>query len=149
MAHWSDQGHAMRRRSGNPTNHHESAGKSMARNHSTSDEAHSSAKAQGSTRIPMGMDAYQVSAPPALEGTQMPRHNVQAGDPTNPGSKANRPNIPYNETLGASYRVTPKSTFVQIDPAAGPTMQSARVVPSISGRENPNFESGIQGAQSY
>jgi hypothetical protein len=138
----------MRRRSGNPSTHHESAGKSMIRNHSTSDEAHMSAKASGSTRIAMGMDAYEVSAPPALTGTPVQRQNVQSQDPTG-GGKVNTTNVPYNEKLGSSYRVTPKATFVQIDPAAGPTMQSARIVPSISGRENPNFESGIQGAQSF
>jgi hypothetical protein len=64
------------------------------------------------------------------------------------GTKVNKTNVLYNEKLGASYRVSVPSTPT-IDPAAGPTMQSARVVPSIAGRENPNFESGIQGASSY
>ncbi|CAB4128292.1 hypothetical protein UFOVP223_7 [uncultured Caudovirales phage] len=144
MAHWADQGHAMRRRSGAPSNHHEQAesvGQEMAeRNHSTSDEAYGAASASGSHRIPMGMDAYQVSATPALKGTLVPKKNVQAGDPT-AGGKVNRQNI---EVLGASYRVAPKATFVQIDPAAGPTMRSAKIVPSIAGRANPNFQGGEQ-----
>jgi hypothetical protein len=83
-----------------------------------------------------------------LQGAVMPKKNTQAGDPTGMGTKQNRTNVPYNEKLGASYRVTVPFTPT-IDPAAGPTMQSARIVPSISGRENPNFESGIQGAQNF
>jgi hypothetical protein len=50
------------------------------------------------------------------------------------------------EVIGASYRIQPKTTFVQLDPAAGPTMANARTIPSIQGRENPNFESGMQGS---
>jgi hypothetical protein len=71
----------------------------------------------------------------------MPRKNTQAADPTGAGSKQNRTNI---ENIGATYRVQPKSTFVQLDPSAGPTMANARIVPSVQGRTNPNFESGIQ-----
>ena len=145
MAHWADQGHAMRRRSGAPSNHHEkseSVGQEMAeRNHKSSGEAYGVAGASGSHRIPMGMDAYKVSAAPALEGTLVPKKNVQAADPNGMGSKQNRKNI---EVLGASYRVAPKATFVQIDPAAGPTMRNAKIVPSISGRANPNFQGGEQ-----
>jgi hypothetical protein len=131
----------------------------MARNHQTSDEAHDLHKGMGSPRIAMGMNAYSVSpeatmssvdelSPNQMQGTLVPKKNIQAGDPTNPGSKVNRPNVPYNESLGAKYRVSVPFTPT-IDPAAGPTMASARVVPSISGRENPNFESGIQGATGY
>ena len=142
-------GHGMRRRGGStPSSYTEAAGKSMARNHATTDEAMTQAAAMGSPRATMGMDAYNVSAAPALAGTPVPKKNLQAGDPTGMGTKANHANVLYNEKLGASYRVTVPFTPT-IDPAAGPTMQSARVVPSISGRENPNFESGIQGASSY
>jgi len=142
-------GHGQRRRAGNTkSSYTEAAGKSMARKHATTDEAMSQAAGMGSPRATMGMDAYNVSAAPALVGTQMPKKNLQAGDPTGMGTKVNHVNIPYNEKLGASYRVTVPFTPT-IDPAAGPTMQSARVVPSIAGRENPNFESGIQGASSY
>ena len=139
-------GHAMRRRGGNTkSSYTEAAGKSMARKHQTTDEAMMDAKALGSPRATMGMDAYQVDASPALVGTQVPKKNVQAGDPNGMGTKVNRTNVPYNEKLGAKYKVSVPFTPV-IDPAAGPTMQSARIVPSISGRENPNFESGIQGS---
>lgn len=142
-------GHGIRRRgTSTQSSYTEAAGKSMARKHATTDEAMSQAAGMGSPRATMGMDAYSVSAAPALTGTPFPKKNVQAGDPTGMGTKVNRVNLPYNEKLGASYRVSVPYTPT-IDPAAGPTMQSARVVPSIAGRENPNFESGIQGASSY
>lgn len=153
-------GHGVRRRAGNtPSSYTEAAGKSMTRKYQTSDEAMADAKAIGSPRATMGTDPMMVSPEATmssvdemnagqLQGAVMPKKNVQAGDPTGMGTKVNRTNIPYNEKLGASYRVSVPFTPT-IDPAAGPTMQSARVVPSISGRENPNFESGIQGASSY
>jgi hypothetical protein len=122
----------MRRRIGAPSNHLESAGKSMARSHKTSDEAYSDASAAGSVRIPIGAaKTYTGTA-----GTQVPKKNTQAADPT-AGGKANRKNI---EKVGATYRVQPKSTFVQLDPAAGPTMASARTIPSVQGRVAPNFD---------
>lgn len=136
MAKFSDMGHGMRRRMGAPSNHHESAGHEMAeRNHMTSDEAMEQHAASGSARAYMG-----AVARPALQGTLMPRHNTQSADPVNPGSKQNRVNI---ERIGATYRVNARHS-VQLDPAAGATMSSARIVPSIQGRENPNFESGMQ-----
>ncbi len=153
-------GHGMRRRAGNTqSSYTEAAGKSMSRNHATSDEAMAAAAAAGSPRASMSMNAGSVSAdatmssvdeltPGQLQGALMPKKNVQAGDPTGMGTKVNRSNVPYGEKLGASYRVSVPFTPT-IDPAAGPTMQSARIVPSISGRENPNFESGIQGATNY
>ena len=134
MANWSSIGHGMRRRMGAPSNHLESAGTSMARQHATNDEAMGAAAQAGSFRVPVG-------AAPVLQGTLIPRKNTQAGDPTNPGSKQNRVNI---ERVGATYRVQPQSTFVQIDPAAGPTMANARIIPSVQGRVNPNFDMGIQ-----
>ena len=129
-------GHGMRRRSGTPSNSLEAAGKSMARSHKTADEAYGDAAAAGSVRIPMG-----ASAAPALQGTLVPKKNVQAADPTNPGSKANRQNI---EVLGASYRIQVPAMYQQIDPAAGPTMANAKIVPSVAGRNTPNFQSGEQ-----
>jgi hypothetical protein len=118
----------------------------MARSHQTSDEAHAQAAAAGSHRISVGaaesnMPSFTPVMPTA--GTQMPRKNVKSADPTGAGSKQNRANI---ENIGATFRVQPKSTFVQVDPAAGPTMANARVIPSVQGRTNPNFESGIQAA---
>lgn len=112
----------------------------MARNHQTSDEAYEAASAAGSHRIAIGMDAYSASPAPALKGTLVPKKNTQAADPT-AGGKVNRQNI---EKIGATYRVAPKSTYVQLDPAAGPTLANARVIPSVQGRANPNFEAGIQ-----
>ena len=139
MASSYSVGHGMRRRSGIPSSYTEAAGTSMARSHQTSDEAHAAAGAAGSHRIALGAgDVYAVTPAPALEGTLVPKHNVQAGDPT-AGGKVNRANI---ENIGASYRIQPKSTFVQLDPAAGPTMANARIVPSVAGRANPNFQSG-------
>jgi hypothetical protein len=136
MATQYSVGHGMRRRNGTPSNHHESAGHKMAeRTHMTSDEAMEQHAAMGSARAYMGA----VARPP-LQGTQMPRQNTQSADPSNPGSKQNRVNI---ERIGATYRVNARHS-VQLDPAAGATMASARIVPSIRGRENPNFESGMQ-----
>jgi hypothetical protein len=141
MASWTSLGHGMRRRIGAPSNHLESAGHEMAeRNHSTSDEAHEAAKSAGSHRIAIGNDAYAAAPAPALQGTLVPKKNVQAGDPT-AGGKANRANI---EKVGASYRITPKTASQLVDPAVGPTMANARIVPSVAGRANPNFEAGIQ-----
>ncbi len=148
MATQYSVGHGMRRRNGTPSNPL-SAGMNMARNHKTADEHHADAAMAGSHRIAVGQGSPDMSVygqmdeinPAQMQGTLMPKKNVQAGDPVNPGSKANRVNM---EKIGASYRVAPKATFVQLDPAAGPTMANARLVPSISGRANPNFEAGIQ-----
>ena len=152
-------GHGMRRRAGDtPSSYTEAAGKSMTRKHQTSDEAMEDAKSMGSPRATMGdpaaispeatMSSVDEMNAGQLQGAVMPKKNVQASDPTGMGTKVNRVNVPYGEKLGASYRVSVPFTPT-IDPAAGPTMQSARIVPSISGRENPNFESGIQGASSF
>jgi hypothetical protein len=135
MANWSSIGHGMRRRMGAPSSHLEAAGNGMTRNHMTSDEAMEQHAAAGSAKAPLG-----AVAAPVLTGTLIPRKNTQAADPTNPGSKQNRVNI---ERIGATYRVN-ANISAQIDPAAGATMANARIVPSIQGRENPNFESGLQ-----
>jgi hypothetical protein len=161
MADWASVGHGMRRRSGKPMNHHEAAGESMTRKHYTSDEVHEMAQNAGSARIPMGMDASDTSAPCGMcgsspcvcssgqtdelnagefAGTLMPRHNTQAMDPSNPGSKQNRVNI---ERIGATYRVE-ASTMGLMDPTLGPTQQHGRIVPSVMGRNTPNFYSGEQ-----
>jgi hypothetical protein len=144
MAKWTSMGHGMRKRAGLPTNHHESAGANMReRNHPTHHEAYAAAQEVGSSRIPVGDAIYQATPAPVLQGTLIPKKNVQAGDPTGMGTKQNRVNVPYDERHGAQYRVTVPFTPT-IDPAAGPTMQSAKVVPSVAGRANPNFQSGIQ-----
>lgn len=102
------------------------------RTHLTHEEAYDAAAQVGSPRIP-------ISAAPALQGTMVPKKNVQAGDPT-AGGKVNRENI---ERIGATYRITVPFTPT-IDPAAGPTMANAKIVPSIQGRATPNFYSGVQ-----
>lgn len=142
MATQYSVGHGMRRRNGTPSNPLEAAGTSMARSHMTSDEAHSQANGAGSHRIAIGEGAVPSFTPVMpTAGTPVPRKNTQAADPTGAGTKQNRANI---EKIGATYRVQPKTTFVQLDPSAGPTMANARIVPSVQGRENPNFENGMQ-----
>jgi len=158
MAKFSSLGHGIRRRLGAPSNHFESTGRKMTRKHATSDEIYQSHANANSARIPMGAGDYSVSPaatlssvdeinPSQLQGTLVPKKNLQAGDPTNPGSKQNRVNLPYNpERLGAAYAV--KTNFLPLtDPAAGATMRNARVVPSVQGRQNPNFTSGIQSSE--
>lgn len=144
MANWASLGHGMRRRTGAPSNHLESAGNSMARSIPTPEE-HLAATGSNSARVPMGMDAYATSAAPALQGTLIPKKSAKAGDPVNPGSKANHANVLYNERLGASY-VVKAGMGATIDPAAAATMANAKIIPSVAGRQNPNFSSGIQGA---
>ena len=133
-------GHGMRRRNGAPSNYLESAGTGMARNHQTAHEAAASASAAGSHRIAIGMEAYAATPAPALKGTLIPKKNVQAGDPT-AGGQAYRTNV-SQETLGASYRVSVPYTPT-VDPVAGPTMASARVIPSVQGRQNPDFRGAV------
>lgn len=136
MATQYSVGHNMRRRSGVPSNAFEAATKTAAqRTHKTSEEHYADAAAMNSHRIAVG-------SAPVLTGTQVPRKNTQAADPT-AGGKANRKNI---ERVGATYRVQPKATFVQVDPSAGPTMANARIVPSVQGRVSPNFDSSVNNA---
>ena len=148
MPRASVQGHAMRRRTGAPSNYLETAGNSMARMHKTSDEHYAEQSAAGSARIPMGSDIYNVEAVAPEIGTLVPKKNLQAGDPVNPGSKSGR-RVPVlnagGERLGAAY--VPKATYAVVDPAAGLTMRSARIIPSVAGRATPNFGMGIQTSQ--
>jgi len=143
MADWASIGHGMRRRMGAPSSHHESAGANMTRQHYTSDESYELASQQSSSRIPMGDDAFTGAGQQdelnagEFAGTLMPRHNTQAMDPSNPGSKANRVNI---ERIGATYRVTAGVTGL-VDPTMGPTQSSGRIVPSVHGRNTMDFQS--------
>ena len=137
MAMWADKGHAMRRRDGDPSSHLESAGKSTARVHQTSDEAYESAGKVMSSRVPMtdgGMNSVDEVNKSQLKGTLVKKKSTQAADPTY-GGKANRKNI---EKAGASYRITAKVDSPLVDPSVGPTMANARIVPSVQGR-NVNF----------
>lgn len=148
MGKWTDMGHAMRRRMGAPSNHLESAGPTAGRDHDTAEEQYEMAKSQNSPRIALGdgpIDTpHEVMSPEQnapQKGTLVSKKNVQASDPT-AGGKANRSNVLYNEKLGASYRVSvPYSPTV--DPVAGPTMANARVIPSVQGRQNPNFMGAV------
>lgn len=145
MASWTSLGHAMRRRMGAPSSHHEAAGKSMARNIMTPEEVISSAEHANSARRYVGMDmAKTVEAVKPERGTLKPKGNKQASDPT-AGGKANKKNVlagnaVASERMGARYRVSAK--FPTIAPEAAPTMANAKIVPSASGKQSPNFGAG-------
>ena len=147
MASWTSLGHAMRRRMGAPSNHHEAAGKSMERNHMTPEEVIASAEHANSGRKYVGQSVgfSSPSAKPAA-GTLMGKKNTQAADPTIT-NKANRKNVSagnaaQSERMGARYH-TSVNFAPTIDPAAGPTMASAKTVKSVSGRQAPNFNDGM------
>ena len=151
MQSWTSLGHAMRRRIGAPSNHHESAGKNMARNTPTPEEVISSAEHSSSPRRYVGMDQTNfsnVSGTP-VAGTPVARKNTQALDPTFNG-KANKSNVLVDsaiasERMGARYGISVKFP-AHVAPEAGPTMANARVVPSIAGKSRPNFDSGNSSA---
>jgi hypothetical protein len=123
-----------------------------SRKHQTSAEAMVSSGPQNA-RVSMGMSTFAVDPaatmnsvdelnPSQMRGTLIPKKSTQAADPT-AGGKANHANVLYTERLGSSFRV--KAVMgKQIDPAAGATMANARIVPSVQGRANPNFDAGIQ-----
>ena len=160
MAKWTDMGHAMRRRTGAPSSHLEAAGPSTNRGHETSEEQYETAKTQNSPRAsigeePMGssdnldnsmspaqdVDDYAGKAAKGTKGTMVGKKNTQSQDPTGYGA-GNRTNVLYNERLGASYRVSVPYTPT-VDPTAGPTMANARTIPSVQGRQNPNFMDAV------
>jgi hypothetical protein len=99
----------------------------MSRKNPTSDEASESAAKAGSAKIPFSVVAPEV-------GTARPRGGSKSVDPT-AGGKSNRSNV---ERIGASYRITGRIP-AHIDPAAGHTLASARIIPSVQGRRG--FES--------
>ena len=146
MPLWSGLGHAMRRRSGMPMNHHESVGKTMSKNFMTPEEIIASAEHANSARKYMGMSVpSSVEAVKPEKGTLIGKKNKQAADPT-AGGKANRKNVlnsnPGSERAGAKFRVVAK--MPSADPVAAPTMANAKVVPSVAGRQAPNFGDGMQ-----
>ena len=134
MANWTDMGHAMRRRMGAPSNHHESVGKRMNTNQTPEQIVATGARAY------MGSTAGAFSAPGAdsYAGKLMPKKNTQAGDPTIM-NKANRQNV---ERKGAQHRITARMP-APINSEAGATMANARIVPSVMGKQAPNFNSGV------
>jgi len=147
MASWTSLGHAMRRRMGAPSNHHEAAGNSMARNIMTPEEVIASAEHANSPRkyVGQGMSFTSPSAKPA-KGTLMGKKNTQASDPTS-GGKANKKNVSAgnaaaSERMGARYR-TAVNFAPSVAPEAAPTMANARTIPSVAGRQAPNFDDGM------
>lgn len=147
MASWTSLGHAMRRRMGAPSNHHEAAGKTMARNIMTPEEVIASAEHANSPRKYVGQmsGVANVSGAP-LKGTLVGKKNKQAGDPT-AGGKANRKNVSAgnaaaSERMGARYAVSVKFPATS-SPESAPTMANAKTVPSVAGRQAPNFNDGM------
>lgn len=147
MAKWTDLGHAMRRRMGAPTNHHEATGNSMSRNNMTPEEVLASAEHANSARKYVGQmtGVADMSAAPQ-RGTLMPKKNTQAGDPTI-ANKANRQNMLVNnaaasERMGARYVVGANLPAVHSIEATA-TMANARIVPSVAGKNAPNFDYGM------
>ena len=149
MANWSDMGHAMRRRMGLSSSHSESVGTMKNRNIDTPEEVLASAAHSASPRRYVGMDysgVTNVSAKP-LKGKLMPKKNTQAGDPTIT-NKANRKNVPAGnaaatERMGARYVVGAKFPAVHSAEASA-TMANAKIVPSVSGRQSPDFNYGAK-----
>jgi hypothetical protein len=133
MANWTDMGHAMRRRMGAPSNHHESVGKRMNSN-STPEQI----VATGARAYMGSASAFTAPSATPLAGKLMPKNNKQAGDPTIM-NKANRQNV---ERKGAQHRITAKMP-APINIEAGATMANARIVPSVMGKQAPNFNSGV------
>ena len=147
MATWTSLGHAMRRRMGAPSNHHEAAGKSMSRNNMTPEEVLASAEHANSARKYVGQvtGVANMSGAPS-KGTLMPKKNTQAGDPVG-NTKANKKNVlagnaVQSERMGARYSIGAKLGGVHSIEATA-TMMNARIVPSVSGKNAPNFEAGI------
>ena len=147
MATWTSLGHAMRRRMGAPSNHHEATGNSMSKNNMTPEEVLASAEHANSARRYVGQvsGVANMSGAP-LKGKLMPKKNTQAGDPTI-ANKANRTNMlagdaAQSERMGARYVVGAKFPAVHSIEATA-TMANARIVPSVSGKNAPNFEYGM------
>lgn len=146
MQKWTDLGHAMRRRVGAPSSHLEAAGSDRARDHYTSEEHYEMAKNAKSARVSLGegqIDTpHEVMSPKQnapLKGKLVAKKSGKSQDPT-AGGKVNKTNVLYNERLGASYRVSVPFTPT-VDPVAGPTMASAKTIPSVLGRQAPDFKS--------
>lgn len=149
MANWSSLGHAVRRRMGLSSSHLESAGTMKNRNIDTPEEVLASAAHSASPRRYVGMDysgVTNVSAKP-LKGKLMPKKNTQAADPI-VNNKANRKNVSagnaaQSERMGARYVVGAKFPAVHSAEAAA-TMANAKVVPSVTGRQSPDFNYGAK-----
>lgn len=150
MASWTSMGHAMRRRMGAPSSHLEAAGKSMSRNSMTPEEVIASAEHANSPRKYVGQVSGVANTSGApLKGTLVGKKNTQAGDPT-AGGKANKKNVLVNnaaasERMGARYVVGQNFPAVH-QSEVGPTMANARTIPSVMGRQAPDFDAGMNTA---
>ena len=148
MANWSSMGHALRRRMGIPSSHSESVGTMKNRNIDTPEEVLASAAHASSPRRYVGQDlsgVTNVSAKP-LKGTLVKKKNTQAGDPTI-ANKANRKNVSagsaaQSERMGARYTIGAKFPAVHSAEASA-TMANAKMIPSVSGRQAPDFNYGM------
>jgi hypothetical protein len=141
----------MRRRMGAPSNHYEATGVSMNRNLLTPEEVLASVEHANSPRRYVGMDSTQFTSPSAApeRGTLIPKKNLQAGDPTGYG-KGNVARPPMQVTAANPERLGPRYSVGVKFPAissieASATMGNARMIPSIAGRQNPNFGMGVEG----
>lgn len=105
------------------------------------------AVAAGNTqgRSVMGDAGRLFTSPSAspVSGTQEPRHNTQAGDPTASGTRVSRPNVSYaGETKGAAYSI--KSSYApQTSPEAGMTQANGRIISPSVIRSKDSFSEGI------
>ena len=147
MALWTSMGHAMRRRMGAPSNHHEAAGATMSKNLPTPEEVISSAEHANSARKYIGQvsGAANASGSP-VKGTLVAKKNTQAGDPT-AGGKANKKNVLVNnaaasERMGAKFTISAKMP-APINIEASATMANAKIVPSVMGKQSANFQGGM------
>lgn len=111
MPTWSDQGHAMRRRTGAPSNHFEAAGSTVGQTHPTLDDHYDMAQAAGSSRVAIG------------EGPIDTPHEVMSDEQAAPETTSST----GFDRNGASYRVSAATTHVA-DPTVGPTIAKGRIV---------------------
>ena len=98
-------------------------------------------------RSSMGREGLKFTSPSAspASGTLESRKNAAAGDPTAPGTKANRANVqqtPAMEKMGAAHTI--KGNYMkQTDPAAGMTQANGRIVSPSVIRSTQSFDQGI------
>lgn len=111
------------------------------------DEALAGMAKTGSPRTPMGREGAKFTATSAAgtgKATLVPKKNSKSADPANPGSKANRQNVPQTpamERKGAAYTI--KGVIHKpTDPAAGMTQANGRIVSAATNRDRSNFDGG-------
>lgn len=125
----NDVGYAIRRRQGG-SSYMNTLGSTTGTG--TADEHYDKAKSSGSARIALGDGPIDTP-----HETMSPEQNA----PAEMGSKS-----VAGERLGASYSITAKTSGL-MDPTHGPTQAQGRTVPSVRGKSNANFQSGIQSAE--